>query len=189
MWAGIALGVAAALEVPALLLIGRLSERFSHLGLIATGCLAGIAYYLGLAFVTGPILLIGLQLLNAWSFAGIAGVGLPLFQQMIPRPGPVHRPLHEHPPARLHRLRTHHRDRLAHRPRPTRHLPHLRRPHPASGWSSSPSPAEQPGIRKGLKLCIPLNPIADRNQNNRCDSRGRPAEPLDSRHCVRRHVG
>jgi MFS transporter, SET family, sugar efflux transporter len=32
-------------------------------------------------------MLIGLQLLNAWSFAGIAGIGLPLFQQMIPRPG------------------------------------------------------------------------------------------------------
>jgi Aldo/keto reductase family len=85
MWAGIALGVAAALEVPALLLIGRLSSRFSHLGLIATSCLAGIAYYLGLMFVTEPILLIALQPLNAWSFAGIAGIGLPLFQQMIPR--------------------------------------------------------------------------------------------------------
>lgn len=87
MWAGIALGVAAALEVPALLLIGRLSNRFSHLGLIATSCLAGIAYYLGLMFVSEPILLIALQPLNAWSFAGIAGIGLPLFQQMIPRPG------------------------------------------------------------------------------------------------------
>jgi MFS transporter, SET family, sugar efflux transporter len=87
MWAGIALGVAAALEVPALLLIGRLSNRFSHLGLITTSCLAGIAYYLGLTFVNGPILLITLQLLNAWYFAGIAGVGLPLFQLMIPRPG------------------------------------------------------------------------------------------------------
>jgi MFS transporter, SET family, sugar efflux transporter len=31
--------------------------------------------------------LVALQLLNAWSFAGIAGIGLPLFQQMIPRPG------------------------------------------------------------------------------------------------------
>ena len=65
----------------------RLGERHSHLGLIATSCLAGIAYFIGLAFVTGPILLIALQLLNAWSFAGIAGAGLPLFQQMIPRPG------------------------------------------------------------------------------------------------------
>ena len=87
IWAGIALGVAAALEVPALVFIGRLSDRFSHLGLVATGCLAGVAYYLGLAFVTGPIVLVALQLLNAWSFAGIAGIGLPLFQQMIPRPG------------------------------------------------------------------------------------------------------
>jgi MFS transporter, SET family, sugar efflux transporter len=87
IWAGIALGVAAALEVPALIIIGRLSDRYSHLGLIATGCLAGIAYYVGLAFVTGPIVLIALQVLNAWFFAGIAGVGLPLFQQMIARPG------------------------------------------------------------------------------------------------------
>jgi MFS transporter, SET family, sugar efflux transporter len=32
-------------------------------------------------------MLIGLQLLNAWCFAGISGIGLPLFQQMIPRHG------------------------------------------------------------------------------------------------------
>ncbi|MFK0002411.1 MFS transporter [Paenarthrobacter sp. NPDC090522] len=87
LWAGVALGAAAALEVPALLIIGRLSNRFAHLSLIATSCVAGIAYYVGLAFVTEPIMLLALQLLNAWSFAGIAGVGLPLFQQMIPRPG------------------------------------------------------------------------------------------------------
>jgi MFS transporter, SET family, sugar efflux transporter len=76
LWAGIALGVAAGLEAPALILIGRFSGRFSNLGLIATSCVAGIAYYVGLAFVTGPIVLIALQLLNAWSFAGIAGIGL-----------------------------------------------------------------------------------------------------------------
>lgn len=87
MWAGIALGVAAALEVPALLLVGRLTGRFSQLGLLATSCIAGIGYYLGLGVTTGPLLLLVLQLLNAWSFAGIAGVGLPLFQQMIPKPG------------------------------------------------------------------------------------------------------
>jgi hypothetical protein len=48
-----ALGVAAALEVPALILIGRLAPaRFSYLDVLATGCLAGIAYYLGLTLVT-----------------------------------------------------------------------------------------------------------------------------------------
>ncbi len=87
IWAGIALGVAAGLEVPALILIGRLSRRFSSLRLITTGCVAGIAYYVAMAYVTGPVMLIALQPLNAWCFAAIAGVGLTLFQQMIPRPG------------------------------------------------------------------------------------------------------
>jgi SET family sugar efflux transporter-like MFS transporter len=87
VWAGVALGVAAGLEVPALVLIGRLSSRYSSLRLLTTGTLAGIAYYLGVAATPGPILLLALQPLNAWAFAAIAGVGLPLFQQMIPRPG------------------------------------------------------------------------------------------------------
>jgi SET family sugar efflux transporter-like MFS transporter len=87
IWAGIALGVAAGLEVPALLLLSRLSRRYSSLGLIGTGCGAGIAYYVGMAYVSGPWLLIGIQLLNAWFFAAISGVGLALFQQIIPRPG------------------------------------------------------------------------------------------------------
>src|SRR5699024_7516919 len=54
LWAGVTLGVAAALEVPALLIIGRLADRISHLTLVAVGAIAGIAYYLGLAAVTGP---------------------------------------------------------------------------------------------------------------------------------------
>jgi SET family sugar efflux transporter-like MFS transporter len=85
-WAGLALGVAAALEIPALLLIGRLNRRFSNLALIAAGCLAGIAFYAGMAAVSGPILLLALQLLNAGFFV-VAGVGLALFQEIIPRPG------------------------------------------------------------------------------------------------------
>ncbi|HEX7350497.1 MFS transporter [Brachybacterium sp.] len=87
LWAGVALGLAAGLEIPALMLIGRLTERFSILGLIVTGCLAGIVYYAGVAVATGPVLLLVLQPLNAWCFAAIGGVGLTLFQQMISRPG------------------------------------------------------------------------------------------------------
>lgn len=87
IWAGIALGVAAALEIPALLLCGRLSERFSALGLITTSCIAGIAYFSALMLVTDPIGLLAIQIFNAWSFAGIAGIGMTLFQDMIPRPG------------------------------------------------------------------------------------------------------
>jgi MFS transporter, SET family, sugar efflux transporter len=87
IWAGVALGVAAGIEVPALLLIGRLSSRYSSLGLIASGCVAGVAYYLAMAYVSGPVLLLTLQLLNAWFFAAVAGVGLTLFHRVIPRPG------------------------------------------------------------------------------------------------------
>ena len=87
VWAGVALGLAAGLEVPALLVMGRLTARFSSFRLLLTGCLAGIGYYVGVALITGPVILLMLQLLNAWSFAAIAGVGLPLFQQIIPRPG------------------------------------------------------------------------------------------------------
>ena len=40
-----------------------------------------------MVFVPGPVLLIALQVLDAWFFAVVAGVGLTLFQQVIPRPG------------------------------------------------------------------------------------------------------
>ena len=71
----------------ALLLLGRLNRRFSSLGLIASGCLVGVAYYTAMVYVTGPVLLVGLQVLNAWFFAVVAGIGLTLFQEVIPRPG------------------------------------------------------------------------------------------------------
>ena len=54
IWAGIALGVSAALEIPALFLIGRLARRYSSRALIASGCVAGIAYYAAMAFVSIP---------------------------------------------------------------------------------------------------------------------------------------
>jgi SET family sugar efflux transporter-like MFS transporter len=75
MWAGVALGVAAGLEIPALLLIGRLSYRFSNLRLIASGCVVGIAYYTAMVFFPGPVLLLGLQVLDAWLFAVVAASG------------------------------------------------------------------------------------------------------------------
>ncbi len=86
-WAGVTLGVAAALEIPALLLLGRLTGRIPELPLIVSGCFAGISYYTAMTFVDGPVLLIGLQPLNAWSFAVVAGAGLTLFQRVIARPG------------------------------------------------------------------------------------------------------
>ena len=87
LWAGVALGVAAALEIPALLVIGKLNERVSSLKLIITGCLAGLGYYAGMTLVTGPVVLLALQVLDAWFVAAVSGVGVLFYQQIIPRPG------------------------------------------------------------------------------------------------------
>lgn len=87
MWAGVALGVAAGLEIPALLIMARLSNRSSAQALLVSSCLIGVVYYAALFAVQSPAALIGIQVLNAWSFAAIAGTGLTLFQQIIARPG------------------------------------------------------------------------------------------------------
>jgi MFS transporter, SET family, sugar efflux transporter len=44
-------------------------------------------YYAAMAVVSGPLALVAVQVLNAWFFAVVAGVGLTLFQAVIPRPG------------------------------------------------------------------------------------------------------
>jgi len=87
LWAGIVLGVAAALEVPALMIIGRLGDRVSHLTLVAVGAVLSAVYYAGLVVVTEPVLLLALQIPNALGFAAISGIGLALFQDLIPGAG------------------------------------------------------------------------------------------------------
>lgn len=87
IWAGITLGAAALLEIPALWLIGRLSNRFSGYALIISGCVAGGLYYAAMAFVRDPAVLIMLQILNAWFFGVVVGIGMTMYQQIIRRPG------------------------------------------------------------------------------------------------------
>ncbi|MGB4779071.1 MFS transporter [Microbacterium sp.] len=87
IWGGITLGAAALAEIPALWMMGRLARRFSVHSLMISGCLAGIVYYVALVLVSEPITLLAIQLLNAWFVAVIAGLGMTVFQQIIPRPG------------------------------------------------------------------------------------------------------
>ncbi|MFH8251479.1 MFS transporter [Microbacterium sp. B2969] len=87
IWGGIALGVAALAEIPALFLLGRLSTRFGPVALLIVGSTVGIAFYAVMAVVHDPVTLVLAQLLNAWFFATVAGVGLTWFQDIIPRPG------------------------------------------------------------------------------------------------------
>ncbi|HOA87935.1 MFS transporter [Propioniciclava tarda] len=86
-WAGVALGLAAGLEVPALILIGRLGHRFSALSLLMAGCVVGATYYGLVAFGHGLVPLLAGQLLNAAFYAVVAGIGLTYFQGIVDRPG------------------------------------------------------------------------------------------------------
>jgi SET family sugar efflux transporter-like MFS transporter len=87
VWAGVALAVAAGLEIPALVLAGRLTARYSNLTLVAASCVLGTGYYLALALARGPVELVASQVLNAAFFAIVAGIGLTFFQEIIPAPG------------------------------------------------------------------------------------------------------
>ncbi len=83
-WAGLALGLSAGLEIPVLMLVGRLLGRFSTTTLLTAGGVAGVAYYAAMAVVPGPVALLALQALNAAFYAIVAGVGLTWFQEVIP---------------------------------------------------------------------------------------------------------
>jgi SET family sugar efflux transporter-like MFS transporter len=85
--AGITLGAAALLEIPALLLIGRLQEHRPVRLLLAGGWASGVVYYGLIALVHEPWQLLTLQPLNAWFFATVAGLGLTVFQDVFPSPG------------------------------------------------------------------------------------------------------
>lgn len=87
IWSGIALGLSALLEIPALIAIGKLTHRYSAHTLIISGCLAGAAYYTLMTFLADPVKLLVVQFLNAWFFGIVAGVGLTVFEDVIPRPG------------------------------------------------------------------------------------------------------
>lgn len=86
-WAGAALGVAAAIEIPTMLLMGRLSRRFSNLSLVATGSLAGVAYYTSMVFLDSVLVLLAVQVLNAWFVSAVQGIGITVFQDLVRRPG------------------------------------------------------------------------------------------------------
>lgn len=87
LWAGLALGAAAGLEVPVLMVQARIVGRFSTPTLLVAGCLVGVAYYLGMAFATSALVLMLVQVLKAWFYGTMIGVGMTWFSELIPRSG------------------------------------------------------------------------------------------------------
>lgn len=84
VWGGLALGLAAGLEIPWMMMLGRMLDRVPTTYLLAGGCVAGVVYYALVGFASNPIALMALQVLNAAFVAVIAGVGLTWFQSVIP---------------------------------------------------------------------------------------------------------
>lgn len=87
IWGGVALGVAAALEVPVLFFIGRANRRFRDLTLLSLACVLAAAYYVVMTLAQTGGVVIAAQVVNASFYAILSGIGLTYFQSLIAGPG------------------------------------------------------------------------------------------------------
>ncbi|AUY13394.1 MFS transporter [Serratia marcescens] len=86
--AGVLMGTAAGLEIPAMLLAGYYVKRFGKRNMMLLAVAAGVLFYLGLIVLAAKPALIALQLLNAVFIGIVAGIGMLYFQDLMPgRPG------------------------------------------------------------------------------------------------------
>lgn len=82
--AGWLMGTAAALEIPVMLATGWLASRLSLVGMIRFGCAAAVVLYFAVWQAEDVSQLFALQLFNAVFVGCIAGLGITLFQSMMP---------------------------------------------------------------------------------------------------------
>ncbi|WP_029591224.1 sugar efflux transporter [Franconibacter pulveris] len=82
--AGVLMGTAAGLEIPAMLLAGYCVKRFGKRRLMVLAVAAGVLFYLGLILFHSHEALLGLQIFNAIFIGIIAGIGMLWFQDLMP---------------------------------------------------------------------------------------------------------
>ncbi|RWR02667.1 sugar transporter [[Pantoea] beijingensis] len=82
--AGELMGMAAALEIPVMLLAGYYARRMGKRTMMRGSALAGLLFYSGLLFVQGEIPMLLLQGLNAIFIGILAGIGMIYFQDLMP---------------------------------------------------------------------------------------------------------
>ncbi len=86
--AGLLMGVAAGLEIPAMLLAGYYVKRFGKRKMMLFALVAGIVFYGGMVLFQSRTALLVLQLFNAIFIGIVAGIGMLWFQDLMPgRPG------------------------------------------------------------------------------------------------------
>ncbi|EFN7882770.1 sugar efflux transporter SetB [Escherichia coli] len=82
--AGVMMGTAAGLEIPTMLIAGYFAKRLGKRFLMRVAAVGGVCFYAGMLMAHSPVILLGLQLLNA-IFIGIqGGIGMLYFQDLMP---------------------------------------------------------------------------------------------------------
>lgn len=83
-FAGWLLGIGAGFEVLIVMFIAPLIQRFGKRPLLLIAALCAALFYAGMAFVTTPLALIAIQILNALFIGIVGGMGMLYMQELLP---------------------------------------------------------------------------------------------------------
>ncbi len=82
--AGVMMGTAAGLEIPTMLIAGYFAKRLGKRFLMRVAAVGGVCFYAGMLMAHSPVILLGLQLLNAIFIGILGGIGMLYFQDLLP---------------------------------------------------------------------------------------------------------
>ncbi|AVU65293.1 sugar efflux transporter SetB [Escherichia coli] len=82
--AGVMMGTAAGLEIPTMLIDGYFAKRLGKRFLMRVAAVGGVCFYAGMLMAHSPVILLGLQLLNAIFIGILGGIGMLYFQDLMP---------------------------------------------------------------------------------------------------------
>ena len=82
--AGVRMGTAAGLEIPTMLIAGYFAKRLGKRFLMRVAAVGGVCFYAGMLMAHSPVILLGLQLLNAIFIGILGGIGMLYFQDLMP---------------------------------------------------------------------------------------------------------
>ena len=82
--AGVMMGTAAGLEIPTMLIAGCFAKRLGKRFLMRVAAVGGVCFYAGMLMAHSPVILLGLQLLNAIFIGILGGIGMLYFQDLMP---------------------------------------------------------------------------------------------------------
>ncbi|EJG5160530.1 sugar efflux transporter SetB [Escherichia coli] len=82
--AGVMMWTAAGLEIPTMLIAGYFAKRLGKRFLMRVAAVGGVCFYAGMLMAHSPVILLGLQLLNAIFIGILGGIGMLYFQDLMP---------------------------------------------------------------------------------------------------------